>query len=58
MTPISKSLRCAIIFLVVAIANRVGLVADKDAMVMFALIPALWIATGGLVRRPKCRPTA
>lgn len=50
MTPISKSLCWAAVLIALAFANRFGLIADKDASLMFVLIPALWIATGGLGR--------
>lgn len=48
MTSISKSLCWAGMLIALAAANAAGLIADKDATTMFAVIPALWIATGGL----------
>lgn len=50
MTPISKSLGWAGALVALALANRFGLVADHDATTMFAVIPALWVASGGLGR--------
>lgn len=54
MTPISKSLCWAGALIALALANRFGLIADKDAAALFAAIPALWIAAGGLGR--TCQP--
>lgn len=51
MTSISKSLCWAAALIAVASANAAGLIADKEATTFFAVIPALWIATGGL---PGC----
>jgi len=50
MTPISKSLCWAGTLIALALANAAGWIADQDANLMFVLIPALWIATGGLGR--------
>lgn len=50
MTKLTKSLCWASAFLALAFANRVGLIADKDATMMFALLPALWVATRGRCR--------
>ncbi len=56
MTPIRTSLIWAAAFILLALANRFGLIADKDATTMFAVLPALWVATGGLGL--SCRPKA
>jgi hypothetical protein len=37
-------------FVGVALANRSGLIAQAAATPMFAVLPALWVATGGLGR--------
>ena len=50
MTQISKALGWAGVLIALALANRFGLIADQDATMMFAIIPALWIANGGLRR--------
>jgi len=50
MTPIRTSLFWAAAFILLALANRFSLIADKDATTMFAVLPALWIASGGLGR--------
>lgn len=50
MTRFTKSLCWASAFIFLALANRAGLIADKDASVMFAVIPALWAANGALRR--------
>jgi len=50
MNPITKSLCWAGTLIALAGANALGLIADKDANLMFVLIPALWIATGGADR--------
>lgn len=50
MTSISKSLYCAGALIALAGANAVGVIADKDAAALFGVIPALWIAMGGLGR--------
>lgn len=50
MSSISKSLFWAGTLIALAFANRLGLIADKHATTLFAVIPALWIATGGLGR--------
>ncbi len=47
MTKLTKSLCWAGALIALAIANRLGLIADQSANVMFALIPALWVATHG-----------
>jgi len=47
MTTIHKSLFWAAAFLLLALANRLGWVADKDATTMFAILPALWVASRG-----------
>ena len=48
MDPIIKNVCWAAMLILLALANYAGLIADKDANVMFAVIPALWVATGGL----------
>jgi hypothetical protein len=45
MTPIAKSLCWAAAFILLAVANAAGLIADGDAATMFAVLPALWVAT-------------
>ena len=50
MTPISRSLCWAGALIALAFANRFGLIADHDASTLFVIIPALWVATGGLNR--------
>ncbi len=57
MTSISKSLCWTGMLIALAAANAAGLIADKDANLMFVLIPALWIATGG-ARRNCLRQSA
>ena len=53
MTNLRISLIWATAFVLLALANRFGLIADKNATTMFAVLPALWVATGGLRR---CAP--
>ena len=50
MTNLRTSLIWAAAFLLLALANRFGLIADNDAATMFAILPALWVASGGLGR--------
>jgi hypothetical protein len=50
MTMLTKSLCWAGALILLALANYAGLIADKDANTMFVIIPALWVATGGLGR--------
>ncbi len=50
MTPIRTSLIWAAAFILLALANRFGLIADKEAAMMFAVLPALWVASGGVGR--------
>lgn len=50
MSDITKSLCWAFALILLAVANYAGLIADKDANLMFVLVPALWIATGGAGR--------
>ena len=50
MTICSRSLCWAGVFVAVAWANRLGVITDANATTMFAILPALWIATGGLGR--------
>ncbi len=56
MTMNLKSLCWAGVLIALALANAAGLIADKDATVMFAMIPALWVASGVLGR--DCRRKA
>lgn len=58
MTPISKSLCWAGTLIALALANRFGLIADPAATTMFAVIPAVWIATGGVGQCRKCKVPA
>jgi len=53
MTTFAKSLCWASALILLAAANRFGLIADKDATVLFAILPALWVASSGLGR---CAP--
>jgi hypothetical protein len=48
MTPILSGLCWAAALILLALANRLGWIADKDATTMFVIWPALWVATGGL----------
>jgi hypothetical protein len=48
MTTISKSLCWAAVLIALALANQFGLITGKDVNLIYVLIPALWIATGGL----------
>lgn len=50
MTNLRTSLLWAAAFILLALANRFGLIADKDATTMFAVLPAMWVASGGLGR--------
>jgi|APLak6261661892_1056031.scaffolds.fasta_scaffold197944_1 hypothetical protein len=50
MIAITKSLCWAAALIALALANAAGWIADKDANLLFALIPVLWIAIGGLGR--------
>lgn len=56
MTQISKSLCWAAAFIGIALANRFGVIADGNTATMFAVLPALWVASGNLagcsVRKP------
>ncbi len=47
MTPIRTDLCWAAAFLTLALANFVGLITDRDAATMFAILPALWVVTRG-----------
>lgn len=58
MTQLQKSLCWATGFIGVALANRFGLIADANATTMFAVLPALWVATGGLPRCNFRKPAA
>lgn len=59
MTRLSRNLCWAGIFIVLAFANRFGLIADSSATTLFAILPALWVATTGLghcsLRRAKAQ---
>lgn len=48
MTNLRTSLFWAAAFILLALGNRFGLIADKDATTMFAILPALWVASRGL----------
>ena len=50
MTQFRKPLWWAAAFIALALANFFGLIADKDVTTMFAVLPALWVASGGLGR--------
>ena len=50
MTSIRTSLFWAAAFILLALANRLGWVTDKDATTMFVVLPAVWVASGGLGR--------
>ncbi len=54
MRSIRSGLCWAAAILLLALAKRLGWIADQDATMMFAILPALWVASGGLVR--SCRP--
>lgn len=45
MSTIAKSFCWAAALILLAIANASGLIADQSATTMFAIIPALWVAT-------------
>jgi hypothetical protein len=51
MTPIVRGMVWAALIVLLVIANKLGLMADKDAATMLAIIPAIWIATTS----PRCR---
>jgi hypothetical protein len=55
MSTTKKSLCWAAALILLAVANATGLIADKDAQTMFAVIPALWVATtfGGTCLRRR-----
>ncbi len=48
MTKLRTSLCWASAFILLAVANRLGWVADKDATTMLAILPALWVVSGAL----------
>ena len=50
MTKLRTSLYWGSAFILLALANRFGWIADKEATTMFAVLPALWVARGGLGR--------
>ena len=52
MTSIRSSLLWAAAFMLLALANRFGWIADKDVATMFAILPALWVAS---TRPGRCR---
>ena len=47
MTPIRTDLFWAGAFLMLALANFVGLITDRDATTMFTILPALWVVNRG-----------
>lgn len=49
MTRIAKSVLWASLLVALAVANRLGLIADASATTLFSVIPAVWITT----RRPR-----
>lgn len=53
MSTVSRSLCWAAALIVLALANAFGWVSDSNAQTMFAVIPALWVATalGGRCQR-------
>lgn len=56
MSIISRSLCWAAALIVLALANALGWVSDSNAQTMFAVIPALWVATtfgGRCVRKAR-----
>jgi hypothetical protein len=50
MTAIVTPLCWAAALIALAFANYFGLIADKNAAILFTVIPAVWIAAGGLGR--------
>ena len=56
MKPIRSGLFWAAAILLLALANRLGWIADQDATTMFVILPAFWVANGGLGR--NCRRKA
>lgn len=55
MSTITSSLCWAAVMIGLAFANARGLIADRDTTTMFAVIPALWVATmfGGTCLRGR-----
>lgn len=53
MSQVLRGICWAAILIALALANRFDLIADKDAAVMFAIVPAVWIAATS--RGRKCR---
>lgn len=55
MTSIPHALVWAALIILLALANAAGLVADKDAAVLFAILPAIWIAATdrGCIRKGR-----
>ncbi len=49
-----NSLCWAAVLILLALANYAGLIADKDANIMFVLVPALWVASN---RKSRCSTT-
>jgi hypothetical protein len=45
MLTVSRSLCWAASLILLAVGNATGLVSDSSATTMFAVIPALWVAT-------------
>ena len=56
MTNLRTSVIWAAAFALLAFANRFGWIADTNATTMFAVLPALWVASGGWSR--SCRRKA
>lgn len=52
MSILAKSACWAAMLILLAAANRAGLIADASATTLFAVIPALWVATS---RTGTCR---
>jgi hypothetical protein len=50
MKPIFTSLCWATGLILLAVANRAGLIADSNATTLFTVIPALWVVSGGVGR--------
>ncbi|MEO5707040.1 MAG: hypothetical protein ABIT10_00435 [Alteraurantiacibacter sp.] len=55
MSTVTKSLCWAVVLILLAAANAIGLITDQNANTMFAVIPALWVATtfGGTCFRKR-----
>lgn len=57
-SPLLNGLCWAAVLIALALANRFGLIADKDAAVMFAIVPALWAASTGRGQRCQLKARA